>query len=236
MKEILKKKTPDSFKRIIKRILYRFKSRNRPKIFCIGRNKTGTTSLKQALVDWGYVIGDQREAELLIHDYGRRDFKRIADYCRSYEAFQDAPFSWPYTFIAMDQFFPESKFILTVRDDAEQWYHSLVSFHSNMFADGQVPMASDLKKADYAYKGFIWEVNRIVYNTPESTPYEKNTMIRNYQRHNALVKEYFRNRPDDLLVLNVAEADSYAKLARFLNRKPLYETMPWKNKTEEVSK
>src|SRR5699024_9079165 len=131
----------------------------------------------------------------------------IAKYCKAYEAFQDVPFSWPYTFIAMDQFYPGSKFILTVRDNAEQWYESLIGFHSNMFSNGRVPTAEDLKKANYAYKGFIWKANRMVYNTPEDNPYKKDIMLRNYRQHNTLVKEYFRVRPNDLLVLNVAEKD-----------------------------
>src|SRR5690606_4675563 len=99
-----------------------------PKIFCIGRNKTGTTSLKVALRDLGYSIGSQRAAEHLIEDWGQRDFRRLVKLVSTADAFQDIPFSYDYTFQAMDAAFPGSKFILSIRDSPEQWYESLVRF------------------------------------------------------------------------------------------------------------
>ena len=39
--------------------------KDKVKYFCIGRNKTGTTSLKKAFEDLGFIVGDQRAAELL---------------------------------------------------------------------------------------------------------------------------------------------------------------------------
>ena len=96
----------------------------KPKVFCIGLNKTGTTSLKKESGLQGYTVGNQRQAELLFDDWVKRDFKRIIRYCHTAEFFQDAPFSYPYTFIALDQAFPGSKFILTLRDNADEWYYS----------------------------------------------------------------------------------------------------------------
>lgn len=93
----------------------RFRPIAKQKVFCIGRNKTGTTSLKKALSEFGYLIGDQRAAERLIDAYAIRDFGPIMSYCETAEAFQDVPFSWPYTYVVLDQAFPNSKFILTVR-------------------------------------------------------------------------------------------------------------------------
>jgi hypothetical protein len=63
------------------------------KIFCIGRNKTGTTSLEQALRGFGYRLGNQRQGELLLDDWAHRDFRRIVDLARSADAFQDIQFS-----------------------------------------------------------------------------------------------------------------------------------------------
>ena len=72
-------------------------------IFCIGRNKTGTTSLAEALTELGIIVGEQNLAEHLIHDWARRDFRRLFLYCRTAQAFQDIPFSLPFTFQALDQ-------------------------------------------------------------------------------------------------------------------------------------
>lgn len=53
------------------------RNKNRPKIFCIGSGKTGTTSVEKALKDLGFKMGDQVKGELLVNDYISRDFKAI---------------------------------------------------------------------------------------------------------------------------------------------------------------
>src|SRR5437763_5861921 len=90
--------------------------RNKQKIFCIGRNKTGTTSLTKAMMELGFITGNQGRAERLIDCYKLRNFKPIIAYCKTAQFFRDVPFSLPFTFIALDVAFPGSKFILTVRD------------------------------------------------------------------------------------------------------------------------
>ena len=89
--------------------------KRRPKVFCIGQNKTGTTSVEAVLKQLGYKMGNQAKAELLIHDWAKRDFKEIVKFCRSADAFQDIPFSNDFTYEILDYAFPDSKFILTVR-------------------------------------------------------------------------------------------------------------------------
>lgn len=205
--------------------------KNKQKIFCIGRNKTGTTSLKKAMDDLGYITGVQSKAERLIDYYKVRNFKPIIHYCKTAQFFQDVPFSWPYTFVAMDIAFPQSKFILTVRDNAEHWYDSLTAYHSKRFGNGTIPGKAQLQSATYCYKGWAWKANRIINPTPEDDPYQKEILMRSYEQHNALVLEYFKNRTGSLLVLNPSHKDAYASLCKFLNKTPLYDQMPWENKT-----
>jgi hypothetical protein len=50
---------------------------HRGKVFCIGRNKTGTTTIEAVLHAFGYRLGVQRQGELLLEDWSRRDFGRI---------------------------------------------------------------------------------------------------------------------------------------------------------------
>lgn len=206
--------------------------RNNTKIFCIGFNKTGTTSLKVAMKDLGYVVGHQQTAEKMSVQWVKRDFSRLIKYCHSAEFFQDVPFSFPYTFIAMDQAFPHSKFILTIRDSPEQWYTSLTRFHAKLWGENRrIPTREDLQNAEYIIKGAPWKLNRWKYTTPEDNPYEKGELMKRYKRHIVHVKDYFRHRPKDLLVLNVAEKGAYQKLCSFLGRKPKRTEFPWKNKT-----
>src|SRR5207248_6822925 len=120
-------------------------SRRKKKVFCIGQNKTGTTSMAAALAQLGYKVGEQSVAELLIKDWSRRDFRRIVRYCASADAFQDIPFSLDYTYQAVDCAYPGSKFILTVRSSGDEWYASLIRFHTKIIGKNRLPTAADLK-------------------------------------------------------------------------------------------
>lgn len=137
-----------------------------PKKFIIGRNKTGTTSLKEALTLLGYRVGNQRTAELLMEDWGKRDFRRLIRYCHTADAFQDVPFSYHYTFQALDAAFPGSKFILSVRGSGDEWYQSLVRFHTKRLekrtGEKRIPTLDDIRQDPYVYPGYLWRVRGLV--------------------------------------------------------------------------
>ncbi len=236
LKEVLPKRLWN-FLRIMNRIIHNFyfriKYQNSQKIFCIGLNKTGTTSMKAALKEMGFVVAPQRPAEKMIDLWAKRDFKKIVGFCKyAGYSFQDVPFSLPFTYVILDYFFPKSKFILTVRNNSEQWYNSVTKFHAKKWGkNGRIPTKEDLQNANYIYKGKLWNSNRKIFFTPESSPYKKDILIDYYENHNKNVKEYFRHRPDDLLVLNVSEKGAYKKLAKFFGVKTDKNIFPWENKT-----
>lgn len=209
--------------------------KNKSKIFCIGAGKTGTTSLKKALSDLGYIVGNQTQGELLVNSYSDRNFTPIIKFCKTADAFQDAPFCFKYLYVILDQVFPNSKFILSIRDSEDQWYESFINFQSKLFAEGKrVPTIEDLKNAKYRYKGYVWEVRQRVYGLSENdNPYDEKILKQYYKSHNTAVMDYFRLK-NNLLVLNVSKKNSYKDLCNFLNKVPLYEEFPWENKTSEI--
>lgn len=211
------------------------KLKNEQKYFCIGRNKTGTTSLKFAFKRLGYSVGNQRIAEILCDKYYFEDkFEPIIKYCRTAEVFQDVPFSYPKTYRYLDDYYPNSKFILTIRDSPEQWYNSLVKFHSKKFGkNGNVPTVEDLKNAVYIRKGFLYNTVK-VHGTPDEDPYNKEIMMNHYKEYNESVINYFKDRLKDLLVINLGEKDSYQKFEDFLNIDSQYNDFPWVNKTSNI--
>ena len=203
------------------------------KVFCIGLNKTGTTSLEAAFKSHGFRVGDQNAGEDLVVDWAKRDFDQIIKLCYTADAFQDAPFSLPFTYQALDMHFPNAKFILTIRDNFEQWYDSITRFHSKKWAGGvRIPTTEDLKNATYRYKGYPYEVNRFMFTSPESDPYEKECLRQYYESHNDAVVEYFRHRSDRLLVINLSESSAYSKFCSFLGLEPKGSDFPWLNKTD----
>lgn len=211
------------------------KKRNNPKIFCIGANKTGTTSLEKAFKELGFVVGNQREAELLVKDCFKKNYQPLLAYCKTAEVFQDVPFSFLNTYEILDQHFPNSKFILTIRDSPEQWYKSLTKFHAKRFGNGKIPTWELLKNVDYVYKGWSYE-NRInVYGvTEKDNPYDKTILTQHYEKRNQEIIDYFKDRPNDLLVINLSEPNTYQKFCQFINVKSDKTAFPWENKTEEI--
>lgn len=201
------------------------------KVFCIGANKTGTTSLEKMLAGFGYKLGNQLNAEMLSVEYGKRNFEPIIKLCHTADAFQDAPFSFPYTYVVLDHYFPNAKFILSVRDSSDQWYNSMVNFHSKKYGkNGNVPTEEDLKEAVYRYKGKPWETNRILFNTPPGEPYHKPTLVRYYENHNFNVREFFRMK-SNFIEVNISKQEDYKRLCAFLGKEPQGDNFPWENKT-----
>ena len=201
------------------------------KVFCIGRNKTGTTSLKRLFLEQGYAVGSQRKAELLVDDFTKGSYQSLIDYVKKGgEVFQDVPFSLPRIYQVLDEAFPGSKFILSIRNSPEEWYQSLVNFHADVLGKGRIPTREDLVNAEYAKKGYAWQINRFLYNSPEDDPYNEEVLINSYLSHNQDVKEYFSDKPDQLLIVNLAEKGVTQQLNDFLQPRKPFEQIPWEKK------
>lgn len=202
------------------------------KIFCVGRNKTGTTSLAHALRGLGFSMGYQPRGEMLRKDWHQRDLRRISQLVETADAFQDVPFSLPGICASMDTLFPGSRFILTVRDDADQWYRSLTEFHKKIVTGGKnIPTAQELKNFYYRYPGYLWEAAQTTYGVTEETLYDKALYTRHYDDHNEAVVRYFSGRPADLLVLNLSDPNAMRSLCEFLGIAWAGQAMPHANKT-----
>lgn len=201
-----------------------------PKVFVVGRNKTGTTTLKAVLTNMGFRIGNQAEAEILYHrHYFAGDFGPIIAYCRSAEAFQDVPFSARGVVPVLDEAFPGSRFILTVRASSDEWYESLTRFHASLFGtDGSPPTGAQLRVASYRIPGFMANLMRY-YGTSDENPYDRRALIDDYEAHNASVRDYFRSDPERLLEVNVMDPDSLQRIEYFLGRSSGLSAMPHLN-------
>ena len=218
----------------MRRLVGELKSRSwkAHKVFGVGRGKTGTTSLAAALNEMGYRVAPQEPAEMLLEEWSRRDFERLKHFCKDYDAFQDVPFCYPFTYQAMDQAFPNAKFVLTVRESADEWYRSLTRFHALPVGATGVPTAEDIKKHTYRYPGYVWDCQRLLYGISESQAYDPTIYKAHYEAHNAAVIDYFRWRPEKLLVLNVKDSDALQKLGRFLSLDVDQNApFPWENPT-----
>lgn len=185
-------------------------------VFCIGANKTGTTSLRAFFAAHGYSCGDQAEGErIFARSYPTSDWKAMVDFARTADFHQDLPFSAAKTYEALDKAFPDALFILTHRSSAAEWYRSLTRFHADKFGDGtRPPTAAQLQAATYRYPGFMWEANRALYDSPDGDPYREQDLTRWYDQHLADARTYFAGRPS-LLDINLSEPNAAERIARF---------------------
>ena len=98
----------------------------------------------------------------------------------------------------LDYKFPNSKFVLLTRE-MKPWLHSAEYIHGHE----QLDRSEDLKIMR----------RMLLYGT---VVFEKDKFIETYHRHHEDVRNYFRNRPDDLLEMDITTGDGWEKLCPFL--------------------
>lgn len=204
------------------------------KIFCIGANKTGTTSLEKLLSSFGFKSGNQAVAEILSLDWlASKDVERIIRYCYTADFFQDAPFSYPELYRDLDKAFPNSKFILTVRNSPDEWFSSLVRFHTKIFSSdlNRPPNETDLDNAFYLYKGYALDVFKLAYGYPNTSLYDEARYKKYYVVNNDKKRNYFKDRPNDFIEINLAVKEDFQRLCNFLKVETDITQFPWLNKT-----
>jgi len=205
---------------------------NYNKIFCIGMNKTGTKSTKAALIELGFQFAPQLPAEMMLKDWAERRFDKLINFCYDYQCFKDIPFSLPYTFQILDTHYPNSKFILTIRDNSQVWFESIKRFHGKLFSQGKTPSWENLESASYVYQGWMAEASKYIFQADEYGLYDRSRYVEVYEFHNKMVREYFRYRRDALLVINIASEGAYEQLCKFLVVSPLRKEFPHLNKSQ----
>lgn len=158
------------------------------RVFCIGFQKTGTCSMMAALRTLGYrVAGARHDFIQAVHD---RDIRPIDDLVERFAAFQDNP--WPVLFRLLDERYPGSRFILTVRDE-DGWYRSILN-HFGVFGE---------RLMGFTYGRRNPAGNEALYRA-------------RFRAHNEEVRAYFADRPADFLVMNIREGDGWPELCAFL--------------------
>ncbi len=213
------------------------KNENKIKIFCIGCLKTGTTSMESFLSENGFEIGDQGTAEKLILNWAKRDWKELIEYCKTADAFQDVPFSFPFTYVILDHAFPNSKFILTERENEEVWYSSYIRFTKKIIKDrfalkdDKLLLPKTIKAYDYRYKGYLFDVQKYGFNVDENNIYSPKIYKKVYNEHNSAVKNYFKFSPNKLLSVKLNNKDAKKIICEFLDVKYDNKPFPHLNKS-----
>lgn len=162
------------------------------KVFCIGFQKTGTSSLRDALKLLGYEVAGVFGRDVKLAELKSRYVEIGLKIANRFDAVQDMP--WPLMYRELDTAFPGSKFILTVRD-TDRWYSSIAGH----------------------FRASPYHLQQLTYGDDAPAPVGHEARYRQvYEAHNAAVVAYFADRPDDLLVMRLEDGDGWEKLCPFL--------------------
>lgn len=180
-----------------------------PKIFGIGLNKTGTSTLNKCGRILGYTtMGCNRK--LLEDVVIKNDFSDVFRYVQDFDLFEDWP--WPLIYKQLDMHFPGSKFILTIRENENIWINSLKK-HS-LSTDPNL----HCRKLAYGY------------NYPHRRDKEHKEF---YLTHREDVNNYFKNRQSDFVELCWERGDGWNELCAFLGKDVPNVRFPHQNKKSD---
>lgn len=218
------------------------------RVLCLGLSRTGTVSLRQALINLGYkdcyhfastLQENPRDTELWLEalnakfkgigkEYGKAEWDALLGHC---QAVTDTPCVIFYKELLLA--YPDAKVILTERDDADQWYRSQMST--------VIPYASQLlpqtwlEKLKALFSPLDAKAIALLKIILEDTPayaamwhdwhHGTETGKQVYLDHNAEIRRLVPK--ENLLVFNVKQG--WGPLCDFLGQKVPDETFPRRN-------
>jgi hypothetical protein len=159
------------------------------KIVVVGFHKTATTTLSTCLSELGFNVATKipRQTAVFKHKY-----EQLLEIFDAHDAVRDIP--WFKLYKVIDRERPGCKFILTERHP-EKWFNSV---------------ARHIGKRRTAWHEWL-------YGQGKGVPSEnKENAIDIYSRHNQEVRAYFKDRPNDLLIIDFTTGDGWEKLCDFL--------------------
>jgi hypothetical protein len=192
------------------------------KIFGIGLSRTGTKSLTNALDILGITVAHNPVDETTFTELASGQYDLSVLNTFGFDGMTDIAAAAFYP--QLDKSYPNSKFILTVRDKAswldsmeQHWYEKPI-FEDIPGQESKLKMRRFLRAAVYGLYTFNRE--RLSYA---------------YDRHYEGVYAYFAQRPDDLLVLNICEGQGWEKLCPFLAVPPIEGPFPHVKRKKMIS-
>ena len=169
------------------------------RVFGIGMKKTGTSSLKKcfARLDLHPIApGSSKSAQVKRIKQSvqeNNDYAPALSFAEKYKSFQDSPWNLWDMYRHLDRRFPDSFFILTVRDSG-RWWRSVERWVTFMKP---------------------WMVERYCLHL-RVDKFEKTKMIRAYEHYNQDVIKYFGGR-DNLLTVDLEQGDGWEPICNFLH-------------------
>lgn len=182
------------------------------KVFGLGLNKTGTSSLKRAWESLGIAPIptqlDVARAGLVNAVLLEGDYERALAWAEDYRGMEDRPWNIGDMYRRLHERFDDSLFILTVRDEAS-WWRSVHHWITVVKPDAQDRYMLHFEVDEISQEAFIDA----------------------YRRYNAEVTQYFEvNDPERFLVLDIGSGEEWEKLCQFFGKPTPAVPFPHRNR------
>ncbi|WDE10601.1 sulfotransferase [Thalassomonas haliotis] len=165
------------------------------KIFIIGLPRTATTSVCLAMLNLGFKTA---------HTAYTREAMIKA------QVIADTPVFCDYRQLDLD--YPGAKFIYLTRE-ADLWLPSIRQLLKRMYVN--------LQRTDGGFNPTLKRCyNRVFYPLTQENLDRDDFLLGCYRRHQQDILDYFRGREQDLLTLDVSQADGFSRLLSFLKLVP----------------
>lgn len=183
------------------------------KVFGVGLNKTGTSSLKRALITLGYNHSDLRGH--LTYKFFNERFDQIFDAVEEYDSFEDWP--WPLMYKQVfEKYGKSARYVLTRRSSVQAWLESLKAH--TLSTNPENNPRKRIYGFDYPHGA---EAQHIEF----------------YQRHLAEVRKFFAEQDASDVLCEVCweEGDGWQEICAFLKEKVPNAPFPHVNRRIEAS-
>ena len=211
-------------------------TKNFNKCFGIGANKTGTTSLEVICKKLYGMRSKQRPGVASVHQIFQGNYSTLTEHLDQQDFHQDLPTSIHHYYVALDILYPNSKFILTLRDSSS-WFESFFNYYYS--SKIKTYLYPELARKSYLIfpghdKWFetAWGKELSLLNDIRTHSFKtdkdlKNSIIRtssfrdacinSYESRISCIQSYFANRNDDLLQVQLSDPSLSTKINKFFN-------------------
>lgn len=171
------------------------------KIFGIGLSRTGTKSLTKALNSLCFNILHFPIDEVTFYELQQGNYNlSILQNCDGITDLTIVPY-----YAQLYEIFPDSKFILTTRNK-EDWLISMRTHWEEKVDDKSKPEYELKMNIRYFLRAAVYGCQR----------YSIDRLSYVYDLHYRNVVDYFRNKDNSLLIMNINDGDGWEKLCPFL--------------------
>ena len=189
---------------------------NKPKVFGIGLSRTGTKTLTSSLYHLGINTIHYPDDATTLRELASGNYKFSV--LKEFDGITDitvAPF-----YPQLDRLFPGSKFILTVRDK-ETWLKSIEQHWYGRSAFSDLPYLPSEREIHMRIRRLL---RSAVYGCYE---FSRDRLSYVYDLHYKNVTDYFKNKPESLLVLDICAGEGWEKLCPFLGKPHIDKPFPY---------